>query len=223
MAAGPCGQGDRTGVIEGDTPSQVRQLLRERQLLPVRGHRSRCNGIPRANAILLLRRGMSPADLSLVTRSSPRCRSPAAAGGSPARRGRSRRITPRAQEHPARRAREGHGRAHACRRPGGLSARPSRNFIARTVAAGEQSGHLDAILDALPTTPIARHELRQHSPNAMIYPVALMVSHCDRQRSCSRRRTQSGRRVFDNTQAELPTLTRVLIAMSDFLRHYGYS
>src|ERR1700734_3283588 len=59
----------RKGVIEGDTARHVRSQLRERQLLPVTieeiagevAHRKKRGGLG-------LRRGVSAADLSLMTR-----------------------------------------------------------------------------------------------------------------------------------------------------------
>src|SRR5262245_53796580 len=60
---------ERKGILEGDTPRQVRQLLRERQLLPVtvtevaqkeaKQQQKRSFGV---------RRGISASDLSLFTR-----------------------------------------------------------------------------------------------------------------------------------------------------------
>ena len=44
-----------------------------------------------------------------------------------------------------------------------------------TVAAGEQSGHLDAVLERLADYTEGRHELRQKLLNAMIYPIVLTV------------------------------------------------
>ena len=44
-----------------------------------------------------------------------------------------------------------------------------------TVAAGEQSGHLDVVLERLADYTEARQELRQRVNNALIYPIALVV------------------------------------------------
>ncbi len=90
-----------------------------------------------------------------------------------------------------------------------------------TVAAGEQSGHLDAVLERLADYTESRQELRQKIQNAMIYPVVL---------TCLALLIVGGMlvyvvpkvvSVFANTGRELPALTRFLIATSDFLRDYG--
>ena len=44
-----------------------------------------------------------------------------------------------------------------------------------TVLAGEQSGHLDAVLERLADYTESRQELRQKIMNAMIYPIVLTV------------------------------------------------
>ena len=66
VALDPSGR-ERKGVLEGDTARQVRQLLRERQLLPVS-----VTEVTKREAggqrTLSIRRGVSPADLALFTR-----------------------------------------------------------------------------------------------------------------------------------------------------------
>ena len=44
-----------------------------------------------------------------------------------------------------------------------------------TVLAGEQSGHLDAVLERLADYTESRQELRQKIMNAMIYPIVLTI------------------------------------------------
>src|SRR6185295_848459 len=61
------GRRERKGILEGDTPRQVRQLLRERQLLPVTVAEVAQKEAKRQRAFSLVRR-VSPSDLSLFTR-----------------------------------------------------------------------------------------------------------------------------------------------------------
>jgi general secretion pathway protein F len=89
-----------------------------------------------------------------------------------------------------------------------------------TIAAGEQSGHLDAVLDRLADYTEARHELRQRVTNAMVYPIALVVMAVAIIAFMLATVVPRIVDVFENTQAELPALTRGLIATSDFLRSY---
>src|SRR5579863_6933283 len=60
----------RKGVIEGDTPRHVRSLLRERQLLPVtiESVATELARNAKRGGGFGLRRGISAADLSLMTR-----------------------------------------------------------------------------------------------------------------------------------------------------------
>ena len=55
------------GLLEGDTPKHVRQLLRERNLLPVQVTEVAQKEAKRQSTFSL-RRGISPAELALVTR-----------------------------------------------------------------------------------------------------------------------------------------------------------
>ena len=61
---------ERKGVIEGDTPRHVRQLLRDQSLLPVAVTevQEKAAASARQPLRLGLRRGLSAADLALVTR-----------------------------------------------------------------------------------------------------------------------------------------------------------
>ncbi|HEX7416954.1 MAG TPA: type II secretion system protein GspF, partial [Steroidobacteraceae bacterium] len=58
---------ERKGIIEGDTARQVRQLLRERELLPVAVAELAQREAKRQTGFTLLR-GLSAADVSLLTR-----------------------------------------------------------------------------------------------------------------------------------------------------------
>ena len=89
-----------------------------------------------------------------------------------------------------------------------------------TVAAGEQSGHLDVVLERLADYTESRHELRQQLRNAMIYPVALVVMAVGIISFMLATVVPKIVGVFANTNAELPGLTRGLIAASDFLRNH---
>ena len=59
---------EQTGVVEGDTVKHVRQLLREKKLLPVTVAEVKHGEAKRDRAGFSLRRGISASDLSLLTR-----------------------------------------------------------------------------------------------------------------------------------------------------------
>ena len=91
-----------------------------------------------------------------------------------------------------------------------------------TVSAGEQSGHLDAVLERMADYTENRQILQQKIRNAMIYPVlltfvclgivALLLAYV----------VPEVVRVFEAGDQVLPLMTRILIAMSDFLRAWWW-
>jgi general secretion pathway protein F len=90
-----------------------------------------------------------------------------------------------------------------------------------TVAAGEQSGHLDAILERLADYAETRQQLRQRVMHALIYPTILTVLAVVIVSGLLVYVVPQVVGVFENTGQELPGLTSALISMSDFLRDHG--
>ncbi len=215
VALDPAGKESR-GLIEGDTPKHVRQLLRERRLLPVRVTEVAQREARRQRSFSL-RRGISPSELALVTRQLASL----SESGLPLEE--SLAAVSQQNEHPRTQSillgvrgkvMEGHTLAD------GLAEFPQAfpELYRATIAAGEQSGHLDAVLERLADYTEARHELRQRISNAMIYPIALVVMAVAIISFMLATVVPKIVGVFENTQAELPALTRGLIATSDFLR-----
>ena len=90
-----------------------------------------------------------------------------------------------------------------------------------TVAAGEQSGHLDTVLERLADYTESREQLRSRTLNAMLYPVLLFVVCVSIVAMLLTFVVPKIVKQFENSKAELPILTQVLIAISDFLRNWG--
>lgn len=90
-----------------------------------------------------------------------------------------------------------------------------------TVSAGEQSGHLDAVLERLADYTEGRQVLRQKIQHAMIYPVVLTVLALLIVSGMLVYVVPKVVGVFANTGRELPGLTVFLIALSDLLRNFG--
>jgi general secretion pathway protein F len=212
------------GVLEGDTPRQVRQLLRDRGLLPThvnevmeRQRRAGTTSSPR----LGLRRGISAADLALVTRqlatllrSGMPLEETLLAVGQQAEKPRLKSILLGVRS----RVMEGHTLAS------GLGEFPQAfpEIYRATVAAGEQSGHLDPVLERLADYTEGRQQLRQRVSHALIYPVILVTLAIFIVSALLVYVVPKVVGVFENTGQELPGLTRALIASSDFLRDYGF-
>jgi general secretion pathway protein F len=89
-----------------------------------------------------------------------------------------------------------------------------------TVASGEQSGHLDAVLERLADYTESRQALRQRVSNALIYPIVLVVMALGIISFMLAFVVPKVVSVFENTGQALPVLTRGLIATSDFLRDH---
>jgi general secretion pathway protein F len=91
-----------------------------------------------------------------------------------------------------------------------------------TVSAGEQSGHLDAVLERMADYTENRQVLQQKIRNAMIYPVLLTVICFGIVGLLLGYVVPEVVRVFEAGERELPILTRILIASSDFLRAWWW-
>ncbi len=205
------------GLIEGDTAKQVRQLLRERDLLPMQVTEV-AEKEARRQSSFSLRRSMSPAELALITRqlaslsqSGLPLEEALLAVGQQNDQPRTKSILLGVRS----KVMEGHTLAD------GLAEFPQAfpELYRATVAAGEQSGHLDTVLERLADYTEARQELRQRISNAMIYPIALVVMAATIIGFMLATVVPKIVTVFENSTAELPGLTSAMIATSDFLRN----
>lgn len=90
-----------------------------------------------------------------------------------------------------------------------------------TVSAGEQSGHLDGVLERLADFTESREVMRQKVLGAMLYPIALSVMCFAIVAGLLTYVVPKVITVFESSHARLPFMTRVLIGVSGFLRSYG--
>jgi general secretion pathway protein F len=206
------------GLLEGDTPKHVRQILRDRQLLPV-SVTEVAKKEARRQTGFHIRRGLSSGELALITRQLASL----SQSGLPLEEA----LLAVAQQNDQPRTKsillgvrakviEGHSLAD------GLAEFPQAfpELYRATVAAGEQSGHLDVVLERLADYTESRQELRQRITNAMVYPIALVVMAVGIISFMLATVVPKIVGVFENTNAELPALTSGLIATSNFLRAY---
>jgi len=218
-AVDPSGK-ESKGVLEGDTARQVRQLLRERKLLPLAVTEVAKKEATR-QASFTIRRSLTAIDLAMITRqlatlvhsSLPLEEALLAVG--------EQNETPRIKSillGVRSKVMEGHSLAD------GLADFPKAfpELFRATVAAGEQSGRLDAVLERLADYTESRQELRQKVMNAMIYPIVLTVLALGIVSLMLVYVVPKVVGVFENTGQDLPGLTVALISLSDFLRNYGF-
>ena len=91
-----------------------------------------------------------------------------------------------------------------------------------TVAAGEQSSHLARVLDRLADYAEARDALRQTLLSALTYPLLLAVVAIAVVAGLLTWVVPQIIGVFENMHQTLPLATRVLMGLSDFLRHWAW-
>jgi general secretion pathway protein F len=213
---------ERKGVLEGDTPRAVRQLLRERQLLPVSVTEvaQKESATQKKTGFTLTKRGVSAGDLALFTRQLATL----VRAGLPLEE--SLLAVSQQTERPRvqsivlgvrSRVMEGHTLAD------GLAEFPRvfPEIYRATVSAGEQSGHLDTILERLADYTENREQMRQKILGAMLYPIVLTIMCFGIVSGLLVYVVPKVVEVFEQSKAKLPFITQLLIGFSDFARVYG--
>lgn len=210
----------KKGVLEGDAPRQVRQILREQGLAPIEvneiADRSSGKGLR-----IGLRRSLSVTELSLFTRQLATLVRAGLPLESALQAVSQQTESPRTQKVVLgirSKVLEGHDLASALGDfPGAFP-----EIYRATVAAGEHSGHLDGVLERLADHVENQQALRQKVQLAMFYPAILSVVAIGVVIALLAKVVPDVVGVFDTIDAELPVLTKGLIATSDFLRDNGF-
>ncbi|MGI9293730.1 MAG: type II secretion system inner membrane protein GspF [Pseudomonadales bacterium] len=214
---------EKKGVLEADTARLARSTLRNQSLTPLQvneasGREKDASGMstPKTN----FRGGIKKADLALFTRQVATL----TAAGSPleealsavSRHTEKSRIKSLILSVRAK-VLEGHSFAAA------LKEYPKvfPEIYQATVAAGEQSGHLDAVLERLADYTEDRQAANSTIKKALIYPIALVVLSILIVSLLLAFVVPQVVQVFDGMGQELPPLTQFLLASSAFVRNYG--
>jgi general secretion pathway protein F len=211
---------EKRGVLEGDAARQIRQQLREKGWVPLSVEEVAQREAKERKRYAFLRRGISATELALITRQLAtlvRAGLPLEeclrAVSQQADKGRLKSMLLAVRS----RVMEGHSLAV------GLSDFPHvyPELYRTTVEAGEQSGHLDRVLERLADYTESRQQLRQKIQLAVFYPALLTVVAILVVGGLMTYVVPQVVQVFENIGQELPPLTRGLIAASDFLRNNG--
>lgn len=211
---------ERRGVLEGDTPRQLRQQLRDQGLTPVSIEPVAHKEQRRERGHFGLRRGISAADMALITRQLATLVRSAlpldealqtVARQSDKPRIKSMLLAVRSKVV------EGHTLADAL----GEFPHIFPDIYRTTVASGEQSSHLDLILERLADYTESRQQMRQSIQMALLYPAILTVMAILVTTALLVYVVPEVVQVFDNIGQELPPLTIALITLSEVLREYG--
>ena len=210
---------EETGILDGDNAKQVRQLLRDSNLTPLEINQVEKSEMGDKNKPQRAGR-VKAADLALLTRQLATL----VQSGSPLEEA----LATTAKQTEKRNIRhiltavrtrvvEGYSLAD------GLKTYPTvfPAMYRATIAAGEQSGHLDAVLERMADYTESRQETQTRIANAMFYPVILTIVSIAIVAGLLGFIVPKIISVFDNMGQELPPMTRGLIIASDFVRDYG--
>ncbi len=207
------------GTVQADTDRQVRQLLREQQLLPVEirrltgdmtdsGHKTRKTGLKRGELPLLIRQ--------LPT---------LVAAGLPLEQAISTTIEQSEQKNTRKilmelrsRLLEGHSLARAMRQ----FPRAFDELTVTTIEAGEESGHLPEVLDRLAAYLEEREDRGKQSLMALMYPLILVITAIAVVSGLMVYIVPKVIQIFERSHAQLPAITRALLALTDWLSRYGW-
>ncbi len=212
----------KKGVLEADTARQVRAQLREQGLTPLDvNEAAQAAKKQQASFSGRVGGGISAADLALITRQlatlvkaalpleealkavSDQCEKA---------QHKSMMLAVRAKVV------EGHPLAD------GLAQFPNvfDGLFRAMVKAGEKSGHLDSVLDRLADYTEKRQHMRSTITMALVYPTILVIVAILIVVGLLTFVVPKVVSQFDKVGAELPLVTRVMIAMSDFLQHWWW-
>jgi len=222
---------EKKGVLEADTARLARQLLRQQSLTPLevsetsgrtknkdRGKNSK--GDTKGPAVPTFRGGIKTNDLALMTRQIATL----SAAGTPleeslsavSRQTEKQRIKSLLLSVRAK-VMEGYSFAAA------LADYPKvfPEIYQATVSAGEQSGHLDAVLERLADYTEERQAANATVKKALIYPSVLVVASILIVGFLLAYVVPQVVQVFDGMDQELPALTQAMLATSAFVRQWG--
>ena len=210
----------KKGVLEGDTARQIRQQLREQGMIPVEVVQTHEREKKKAKGGFQLRRGISTTELSLITRqlatlvqaSMPleECLK-AVAEQSEKPRLKNMLLAVRS------RVVEGYTLSDS------MAEYPHifDQLFRAMVAAGEKSGHLDTVLNRLADYTENRQKMRSKLMQAMIYPTMLTIIAIAVVAFLLATVVPKIVDQFVQMGQQLPTITEVLLAASDFVQNWG--
>ena len=210
---------EKKGVLEGDNPRQIRQQLRDQKLTPIDVVETSSKS-KRAKAVGNVRGSISNNDLALITRQVATLASSGTpvedALGAVAKQSEKQKITSLMLSVRGR-VLEGKTLASA------MSEYPKvfPEIFQATVAAGEQSGHLDSVLERLADYTEDKQSTKQIISKALYYPVGLVFIAVGIVTFLLAYVVPKVVQVFDSMGQELPLLTRIMISLSEFIQSWG--
>jgi general secretion pathway protein F len=210
------------GVLEADSPRNVRQKLREKSLVPLTVDEAEQNS---GRNISLFSREFTKAsltgsELALITRQLAtlvQAGMPLETSLQAVAKQSDRHHTNRIILAVSAKVREGYSFADSLKQ----FPRAFSSLYCATVGAGERSGHLDLILDRLADYTEAQQQFRQKIQLALVYPVLLLTMSLFIVVGLMIYVVPDIVQVIVDAGQTLPLLTTILIAISDFLSAWG--
>jgi general secretion pathway protein F len=211
---------NKSGVLEGDNARQVRQQLREQQLIPMEVSQVAEKERQSQQGLQLFKAKISASDLALLTRQlatlveaaltieeallavAEQCEKP---------RQKNMMMAVRSKVV------EGHTLADA------MAEFPHvfDTLYRAMVAAGEKSGHLDTVLNRLADYTEKRQQTRSQITQALVYPMIMLFFAFGIVILLLTIVVPKIVGQFQTMGQDLPTITQILINVSEFLQDYG--
>lgn len=210
---------EKKGVLEGDTPKHIRQILRDQGMVPltvspVSNQPEKSTGIKVGSS-----QRMGPLELALVTRQL----SALLQSGLPLEEVLKSVAAQNNKSHVKKvllsirsKVREGHSLAS------GMADFPKvfPELYHKTVQAGEATGHLDIILERLADYAETRHRIKQRTTLALFYPALMTVVSIAIVLALLTYVVPEVVKVFDSADKKLPVTTEIVISISNFFKQY---
>lgn len=211
---------EEKGILEGDTARAIRSILREKKLVPLEINEVKDSG-DKSTGLKTSRGGaMGSLDLAMVTRQLAtllQAGTPLEESISAIASQATKKTVQRTMAGVRARIVEGYSLADSL----GQFPNSFPELFRATVAAGENSGHLDKVLDRLADYTENHQAMQQKITSALIYPFMLTSIAILVVAGLLGYVVPQVVGVFDNLGQELPGLTQGLIALSDAVKAYG--
>lgn len=215
------------GVLEGDNARQIRQQLRDKALTPLQVSEASSQpdqgaaGGSKKKVKLTVGARMSPTDLTLVTRQLATL----VKSGMPIEKA-LHSVSRQTEKQKIKtllvaiRAKvlEGHSLADAF----GQFPHVFPEIYRSTIASGEASGHLDTVLMRLADYAERRHEMSKKLMESLMYPVIVVIMSFAILTLLLAFVVPKVVKIFESNEAELPGLTKLIIAASEIMQGYWW-
>lgn len=211
---------NKSGVVEADNPRQVRQQLREQKLIPIEVNQVEEQKATEKSVKSFFSPSISATDLSLLTRqlstlieASLTIEEALLAVAEQSEKPRTKSMMMAVRSKVV----EGHSLAKAL----GEFPKAFDGLFRAMVAAGEKSGHLDAVLVRLADYAEKKHQTQSQITQALVYPILMTLVALGVVIMLLTTVVPEIVGQFDNMEQELPTVTKILIGMSEAVQNYG--